>query len=151
MAWKGTGTLYLSRVSFLVWSICCSVIMAFRERFFWLIFKKWGKTLCLRSVITQKWLEGKLNEIFACFFRIKLLVLEWNALSSVLYFQLQMSHEASYLWPFLPGLYLKKSLRTLLTAISSELMMPSLAAAFCLQRNTASQYEPADSYYLCSY
>lgn len=31
----------------------------------------------------------------------------------------------------LPGYYFKKSLKVLLTAISSELMMPSVVGAFC--------------------
>lgn len=48
------------------------------------------------------------------------------------------------------GHYFKKSRKTLLTAISSELKMPSLAGALCLKRNTASYYEPADSLSSCS-
>lgn len=36
-----------------------------------LIFKKWGKILCSRMVIIQKWWYGKHGEIFACCIRIK--------------------------------------------------------------------------------
>ena len=91
---------------------------------------------------------------FACCFRIQLLVLEWNNLSPMLYIQLHswpMPLAASHLWLFSLGHCFKKSLKTLLTPISSELMMPSLAGAFCSKRNAESYYEPADSYYLCRY
>lgn len=91
---------------------------------------------------------------FACCFRIQLLGLEWNNLSPMLYIQLHswpMPLEASHLRLFSLGHCFKKSLKTLLTPISSELMMPSLAGAFCSKRNAESYYEPADSYYLCRY
>lgn len=41
-----------------------------------LICKKWGKNVHMRMIITQEWPYGKHDEIFTCYFRVKLLVLE---------------------------------------------------------------------------
>lgn len=154
MVWEVTGTSWTMCIFFGLKRLLFNNGGFSREVSPVLIFKKWGKILCARMVITQKRLYGKCDEIFAYCFRIKLSVLEWNNLSPMLYIQLYSGPTplaASHLWLFSLGHYFKKTLKTLLTAISSELMMPSLAGAFCSKRNTASYYEPADSYYLCNY
>lgn len=118
--------LYELCVSFLVWSICCSIMMAFQEMLLLCscAFKKWGKILCknalsLRNSCIEMWW------LFACCFRIQRLF--WrNSLSPMLCIQLHswpVPLAASHLWLFSLGHCFKKSLKTLLT--------PFLLSSWC--------------------
>lgn len=133
MVREGTGTLCELYVLFLVGSICSS-LKSFQERFLLSSLSRNGakpyaqERPSLRNVCLGNMMKS----------------LHTAAGSSFGFGAEQSESHAVYLAAFtanascsqssvtvLPGYYFKKSLKILLTAISSELMMPSVVGAFC--------------------
>lgn len=146
--------LYEPRISFSIWSACHSVMMAFQDRFHLCSHSKNGA-----KPYVQEWsrvrneCKGNMMKSFMLLqnqaFGVGVGQFESCAVYLATFMASASCSQSSVTAP--PGHHFNKSLKTLLTAISSELMMPSLPGVFCSKRNSASYDEPADSYYPCSY